>query len=185
MKAIQRQLSAHEKNVWTACVYISLCSIASGGADFHHFTWISIGMFTAISMLAIAGYDTPYFWVFIATQIRVVFAVNLMAFDDCEVFEDSFHKYGPLIYGIGTFMMHNALSLIVFAMATRIHILCGLYKALSQIWIASAIYFVWYWFQDPWETYGCTLPSVIGIAGDAALTIALSFSIIALHNHFT
>lgn len=77
--------------------------MAIGGADFEHFTWWSLASFAVYSQLAVAGYDAPFFWLFQCLQLQVVFAVLLMAFVDCDVFETAFDENGALVYIVGNF----------------------------------------------------------------------------------
>jgi hypothetical protein len=77
--------------------------MAIGGADFQHFTWWSLASFAVYSQLAVAGYDVPFFWLFQCLQLQVVFAVLLMAFVDCDVFETAFDNNGALVYIVGNF----------------------------------------------------------------------------------
>jgi hypothetical protein len=76
--------------------------------------------------------------------------------------------------------MHYLPSVIVYALSTRRHMMCGATSAVFQVWTSYAIYLVWFWFEDPWETYGCSLPASLGLFGSFALKIVCTIGVLTL-----
>lgn len=166
--------------VWTCVFYSGLVSIVDGGPNAQHYTWISIGMFTMYAFAEMLGYGKHYFWFVMSVQLHVIPSVMIMSFDDCDVFEDAFHQNGEAVYITGNFAMHYAPSVVIYAMATRQHIFCGVQKAARQIWVSFAIYLAWYYFESPWDVYGCRLPAVLGLLGSLSLKVCFTVVMLAV-----
>jgi hypothetical protein len=167
---------------WTITCYGVLAAIVVGGGTWAHFSWINIGAFGAYSFAEMLGYGHHFYWLIMACQLQVITSVVFMAYLDCDVFESSFAKYGALVYIPANFTMHYAISVFMYTFATKSHIRCGTQRAIRQIWIGFAVYLCWYYFENPWDVYGCRLPSVLGVFGALSIDVAVML-FAALANH--
>jgi hypothetical protein len=157
----------------TLLFYVAVAAISVGGASWVHFSWVNIGVIGVYAAAEMRGEGHHFFWVVMAIQLQVISSVVFMAYDDCSVFEEAYAKVGPTVYTLGNYGLHYAPSVVVYALSTRRHILCGRSRAVRQIILSFGIYLVWYFWEDPISTYGCDVPSVLGVLGAAAIDIVV------------
>lgn len=153
--------------------YVVLGAIINGSHSWQHFSWVSIGLFGVYETAEMINLGRHFYWLVMTCQLQVIFSVIVMAYSNCDVFEDAYRKSGPILYTIGNFSMHYLPSLIMKKQATPEHIHCGNEKCVQQVGLAFGFYLVWYFFEDPILVYGCTLPSVFGVFGALAIDVCV------------
>lgn len=152
-------------NIGELLTHLTFIAIAVGGANFEHLTWVSVLLFAFMTMSRAIGLDIRFFWAYMTLQSIVLAGVATGSFSDCTVFEDAFDTYGAATYIFFNYAIHYFPSNAQYALATRRHISPGIESVGVQCSIGMGTALVWFHFEDPMETYGCTLPSTIGVTG--------------------
>jgi hypothetical protein len=151
--------------------HVTFIAISVGGADFEHLTWVSVLLFAFMTMSRAIGLDIRFFWAYMTLQSIVLAGVAMGSFADCTVFESAFDTYGAAVYIFFNFMIHYFPSNAQYALATRKHISPGINSVGVQCSLGLGTALVWLHFEDPMETYGCALPSTLGVTGLVAMTL--------------
>jgi hypothetical protein len=168
--------------IWMVVAHIQFVGIAAYSADWNHYTWWYQATYTVYALLSILNFDRYYFFFFQCLAIQVIFAVLLMSFVNCVVFETAYHDAGPAKYIGGDFGLHYLPNLVALALVDTTTLCTDSVQVTKQVWCALGLFLTWAYFHNPWDVYGCSLSPWFVIILPWMLTVFLNMSILYVLN---
>jgi hypothetical protein len=156
---------------WTIVARFFVFALGYGNVNYEHFTWVNIALTAWYALNGEFGMEHYWFWFFITVNANVIGGVMLMSLDQCQVFVDAYYAVGFVLFVIANYAMHFLGSNLAVAFRTKQGVYCGTVYAIGQVAMGNGLYLIWRAFEDPWNTYGCSLPNALNVMGATVVSV--------------
>jgi len=160
-------LAVAELAVWAAVFAV--------GADFSHFTWWGLTVYTVFLVAYVAGAGHRVALMVLLVQLVVVVGVVTMSIARCGLLRHTLGDVGPTAYVFGNFLVHYAPTIGVLAR----------YSKPSRPWLqsacAAALFAVYCTAKRPNSVYGCAIPYSAVVVGGTGMLACLTLIATTIH----